>query len=72
MLISVNDDEIVTLREALKMRNRDAVNKWVYKKTRGRIVSIDDRIYEGWIYLAQGWTIGDLKREVIEVITKLK
>lgn len=72
MLISVNDSEIEELRKALKKRDRATVNNWLYRKTRGRIVNIDEATYEAWILLAQMWTFGDLKKEVVDAITALK
>lgn len=71
MLISVDDRKLRELQNALKRKDRRAVNNWLYKETKGRIVRIDESIFEGWIYLTH-YPFQAFKVQILEVLTKLK
>jgi hypothetical protein len=71
MLLSVPDDfEMRELQRLLRDGNRKGVEQWVFRITRGSVVSIPDDIYEGWQYLAN-WGIDDLRQDVMNTLSRL-
>lgn len=66
------DSDIEELEDALKKRDKFSVDQWMAEKTRGRVLSLSDEVYEAWIFLAQMWSFPDLKNEVLNLMRSLK
>jgi hypothetical protein len=67
-----DDEEFEELSRFLKKRDKFAVDRWILEKSGGRVLSLNDEVYEGWSFLAQMWSFPDLKNEVIGFVRALR
>lgn len=66
------DTEFEELQKFLRKRDKFAVDRWIFEKSGGRVLSLSDEVFEGWIFLAQMWSFPDLKNEVMNLMRALR
>jgi hypothetical protein len=72
LFVVPDDTEFEDLSGFLKKRDKFAVDRWIADKSGGRVLGLNDEVYEGWTFLAQMWSFPDLKNEVISFMRALR